>query len=515
MPINRRSPGPADAARSNLATYPLIVAAGFVSTVVVARTLPIADFAVFALALAVRGSVQFISDLGTGAAASRMFAELRARSARGEAQWLYRRLVAARVALWACLAGALVIAPDAASGLLRLGEDRDPFLTFVGVIALTETIGALGYYVLIAVHAQAIPNRVTLGATVAQPALVIAASLSGSGLPGLLAALAAISAVRMLILASLASRAIRAFEEGGPSDGRGSLLQAFGATAVASTAGKIGTWLHSRQFVSFIAVATQPRAAFAAYALAHDFAQQTLTAASAPVTGIPLPYFASIRDEARLADEFRRMMRAASLMVLPVAGVLTGLLPSLVAVLFGSKFAAAVPYGYLLVPTLAIEMVLILPAANLMLARDELLRPYLRIKLATIVGAAVYFLLDGVSLLAIAAAMVAIRLLAAAAMQLSVRRRLRVTIDLGHLTRVLAFGCLLSGTCALTAAALPGWLVDLPAAAVAGGGLTWLGIRYGRLVDRQEVDLVTRILPVAGRALSRTLPGERPPRAAA
>jgi O-antigen/teichoic acid export membrane protein len=66
----------AQAVRSNAVMFPLIGAVGFAANIAVARSLSTALFALYAAAVAVRGTLQFLADLGTGQASSRAFADL-------------------------------------------------------------------------------------------------------------------------------------------------------------------------------------------------------------------------------------------------------------------------------------------------------------------------------------------------------------------------------------------------------------------------------------------------------
>src|SRR5215207_4423297 len=92
-PIGERATA---AARSNLALSPLIGLAGLLSSIVVVRALAPDLFALYALAIALRGTVQFLADMGTGAASTRLFAELQQRGARAQALQVYSRLAAVR-----------------------------------------------------------------------------------------------------------------------------------------------------------------------------------------------------------------------------------------------------------------------------------------------------------------------------------------------------------------------------------------------------------------------------------
>ena len=68
----------ATAARSNAITFVLLGGLSVATTVVVAHALGASEFAVYALALAARGGVAFLADLGTGAASQRVLAQLEA-----------------------------------------------------------------------------------------------------------------------------------------------------------------------------------------------------------------------------------------------------------------------------------------------------------------------------------------------------------------------------------------------------------------------------------------------------
>jgi O-antigen/teichoic acid export membrane protein len=491
---------PVLATRSNTVTYPLIVAAGLVASVVAARVLSLREFALYAVAISLRGTMQLLADLGAGSAAARVFAELNVMGGRHQALVLFRRLMTIRLAIVAVFGLALAVLPHELSTVLGLTRSERYFLFFVAAIAVTEALAVLGYYVLTAVYAQRLINRVTLGASCVQPAVIVLSAGLGIGLPGVLAAVMAASLVRATFLTGGALRRLRAFEDSGRPVMR--LGRTYATVTAASMVGKASAWLHSRQFLTLLGAATQPRAAVASFALAYDSSQQVLMAAMAPTNGVALPLFSSkATAPGELRQTFRAVTRATSLLALPTAGLLLALMPSAIPVIFGEKFTGAIPYGYILIPGLALELALGSPITSFMLAQDRLLRPYMIVKGLTLGAGVLYLALMHLALIALVGVMVGCRLGSTAALHLVVRRRTGTTLDATHFgeTMLMTTAGWLAGWTASTV--VPGRIVDLVAVPFVVGLVYLTAIRHTGVLRSDDAELAVRVFPPARRVL--------------
>jgi O-antigen/teichoic acid export membrane protein len=105
----------------------------FAAGIVVARSLPLEDFAVYAIAIAFRGTIQLLADLGTGAASSRAFAQLEQHDARAQAARLFRRLAGVRLLAGAALVVFALLFTDLAgtpSGSASAKASSSPCLSY-------------------------------------------------------------------------------------------------------------------------------------------------------------------------------------------------------------------------------------------------------------------------------------------------------------------------------------------------------------------------------------------------
>jgi O-antigen/teichoic acid export membrane protein len=487
------------AARSNVVMYPLIALAAVVSSIVIARTLPLSQFALYAVALAVRGTAQLLADLGTGAASQRHFAELESLGARAQARGMFGRLAAARAAAAVVLAIAVAVARDPIADALELAPGERDFLAFAVVIGALEIVAGLGYYALSGTFRQARINQVTLAQGVAQPLAVVLAVALDLGLDGVLAAVVLGSAVRATGLTGSAVMWLRTMPDTGAH--RPGLARSYADVAAAAVVGKLSTWAHTRQAVTLIVAASTSRPQLAIFSLAYDFAHQVLIAATSPVSGLVLPLFAAERDPERRRAIVSRTTRGLALLVLPVATILVVASPALMPLLFGDDYADAWHYMAIVVPLAAVDLVLTTPATGLMLAHDRLVRAYLRIRAVALAGVLAYPLLGGSDLLIVTAVMMGFRIAAALALHVVVRREAGAAGESAWLVRMTATCLAAASGGAIVVAVASTDVADLVGSSLVAGAAIALLVWAGRLLRRDDAEMLTRVVPPAGRML--------------
>jgi O-antigen/teichoic acid export membrane protein len=482
------------ATRSNLFKLPVITALGLASAVVVVRVLSPDDFALFALAVALRMTVQLLTDLGTGAAAARLFGELEQASNGEQARRLYGRLAAIRIGVVGLFAAALLAFSGFFSNLFDLEAGERAFLTFLGLLAAAEAIGTLGFYVLTGTFRQDAANGAQLLYSVLQPTLVVAAAAMGFGLAGILAAVLIASYIRSGMLTVRSIAAVWLIPRGRVPERP--LARVYTRVATSTLVGKLAAWAHSRQVVTIIAMSAVGRPAVAVFAVAYDFVHQVLMAISGLFYNLLLPGFVSRagdrKAEARLLFRSTRVLAIA---VLPAAAALIALYPSLSAILFGEAYDGSVKYALVIVPALTIELILSGPCTAFMTADDSLVGRYRNIKLATLVVGVVYFVLVEQTLLGAVVVMMATRVASSVGLYVSIRRRTGLTLAVGWLVR---FGILWSAI-ALVGLAVsmgtPGHVADLPTVVAVVIVLGFAGVRVSGLVTVQDLTLVNRVVP--------------------
>jgi O-antigen/teichoic acid export membrane protein len=494
----------AGAARSNVLLTPVIAVAGLTTSIVVVRTLAPDVFALYALALALRGGIQFVADLGFGGASSRAFADLHESGARTQAQSVFMRLAAIRAGIVIALAIVVAAAPDAVAGLFNLHSGERYFLVFLVVIGAGEIAGGLGYYVLSGTLHHSTINKITLAQAAGQPLLIIGAAAAGFGLPGILTALAAGSVFRAIALTTAAIKVIRRIED------RGVVVEGIAASytrvASASVVGKTAAVLHSRQVVTPIAFSALPRTQVAVFSVVYDWVHQLLTLASAPLYALLLPVFSAQRRDDRFSrDFFQLATRSLSLVVFPTAAMLLAVFPSMAAVLLPSSYAGdqgtAVAFASIFVPFVALEFVLSGPATSLMLAHDSLAGAYRRIKLVTAALVVVYFVTAGIDLLVVAGIMMVVRSSSAIALHVQLHRRLGLRIEIAWLTRAIAASVVTGALVAAVDTVVPGRAPDLVVGPLVGLTAFLVLVRVAGLLPEADAAVAARVLPIGRRPL--------------
>jgi O-antigen/teichoic acid export membrane protein len=488
------------AARASFMMSPLIAVAALGANVIVVRALSPGDFALFAVALSLRATLQFLADMGTGAASSRSFAELQQLGSPGQARRLYGRLAGARLLIVVMLLVAMLLNRDAFASLLGLQSDEHYFLTFVALIGIAEVAAGLGYYVLIGTFGHRVAYSVVLAQNLLQPALVIGANVAGLGLPGILGAVVAGSFLRAVGFNLMALRALGRIEDSGRKvEGLG---KTYARVSSGSVTGKLAAWIHSRQVVSVIAISSVSRPQVAVFAAAYDLVHQIFSFLSSPFYSLLLPAFSVAARDHRSAKQMLQMsVRALALISLPAAAIFTPLFTSLAVTLFGDEYAEVGTFGLVLLPALAVEVIVSGPASVLMLVREPLIAVYRKVKLVTLALGFLYFALAGVDLLVIAGIMMAIRVSSALVLQVVIWRRTGIGLPGHWLVRAVASALVTAGVALALAQLLPGRWLDLTVAPLAAG-LVFLGlVRAARLAEAEDAAMASRIAPVAGRLL--------------
>jgi O-antigen/teichoic acid export membrane protein len=490
----------AGAGRSNLVMAPVLLLAGLAAVVAVARSLGPADFAVFAAAIAFRGLMGYIGDLGAGTAATRLFAQLLAEGAAAQARRVYLRLVALRLPLVAGLIAVVALAHDEIAQLTGLVDSERSLIALFALIAAFEITATLGTSVLMGLFQHRIVNRLTLASTLAQPAVIVAAVAAGLGVDGVVGGVVVGSAVRSLGANGLALRALRrAQDSGGEIAG---VARSYIRVAGSAVVGKLAAIVHQRQVLTFVGLGAFGRPAVAAFAVAYDFALQTLNAISGPIYSLLLPGLTAIKDDrARTQRSFGFVTRILALAVGVPAVALAVLFGAVVPTLFGGAYEDAVPYGVVFLLFFAVEVILSGPATSLMLA-DEALGPAFRtIKALTVACAVLYLPLLTWSLFAAAVGMMVIRVASALALHVAISRATGMAVVggwIGPYTVVLAAT---AGAASLPLVLGLHGIVALVAGLVLAAAAAVVSVRATRALDPADVELVLRAVPAAARPL--------------
>lgn len=499
QPANPRRTRLVAAVRSNVLAFPIIGVLGFAASIAVAHALSPSLFALYAAALAIRGTLQFLADLGTGQASSRIFAELDQRGARRSAWRLYGQLAAARSVFVVGLALFLTLASGLAAALFDLRADEQYYLAFIAIVGAAEVTAGLGHYLLIGTLDQPRLNRVMVAQAVVQPVLVLAAVAADLGLRGILAALVVGSIFKAVALNALAVRRISRFDE--REGASANVGRTYSRVAVSSILGKAAAWLNSRQILTIVALSTTTRADVAMFALAYDFATQVLTYSASPVNGVVLPAMSASTDERRRADLFEMTTRGLALLLLPIGAILTAVSPTLIPALFGSNYDDAVPFALVFAPGIAFELTLTAAATGLMLASNDLLRAYSWVKTATAILAGFYVLALDINLLVVAATMMTIRVGSSVALHIAIRRRRQFGLDVQWLARTVVSALGAAAACAgVLHTASSTWL-QLTLGVSVGVVVYALLARALGVVTAADVAIAGRLHPVAARVV--------------
>jgi O-antigen/teichoic acid export membrane protein len=258
-------------------------------------------------------------------------------------------------------------------------------------------------------------------------------------------ALALASIVKAISLNAAALRSLSKAEERDTEVPR--VARSYARVAGTAFLAKVTTWIHSRDLISFFALAANERAQLASFALAYDLAQQVLTAVIAPTRGLILPAFSVIHGAGSARGELlRQATRGVALLVVPTAAALAAASPAAIAVFFGKKYGDAVPYLVLLTSGVAVEIVLSIPATSYMLAEDRLLGSYRWVQMIVASLGVFYLLTPYLNLMVIVLFLVITRVAAAIALHVFIYEQTGTAIDVGWMIRAIASG-VVAGVC--------------------------------------------------------------------
>lgn len=490
------------AARSNLALSPFISLAAFVASVVVVRALDPEVFALYALALAIRSSVQFLVDLGTGAASARMFAELQSVGARRQARRLYWRLAAVRGIAIGGLIIVVLVGFDGIASLLSLEEDERYFIPFALALAAVEIAATLGFYTLNGLLRHGVSNRIAVSYGVLQPTLVIAIAAAGFGIRGVLTAMVIASSARAVAAIVSSGLAVSAIADLGGHVER--LAGSYARVASSSLIGKVAGWVHSRQLVTPIVFASAPRSEVASYSLTYDWVHQILTVVSGPFYSLLLPVFAArVSVKQSVERLFEVATRAVALVTLPTAAVFLAVFPSLSEVLLPGGYENTTDFAVILVLCFALEVVLSGPATAVMLTMPRLAGPYAAIKGVTLAAGVFYLVAPSVDLRLLTAVMMGVRVASAVALHAVVWRRTGLHVDLPWLGLAVSVGVFVGVLGIAVALAVPGRVLDLVLVPAAALGTYLVLVRVAGLLRASDVEIARGVWPFGGRALQK------------
>lgn len=493
------------AARSNVLMSPLVAVAGLAATVVVVRAIPPVEFAIYAVVLSFRSTVQFASDFGTGAASTRVFGELQARRAAGQARRVYVRLLAIRGLIALLLLAGIALVPAGFADLLGLEDDERDVIPILAAIGAAETLSSLGYYTLAGLLRHRWINHSILLATIAQPIAVIVAVVAGWGLVGIIAGLLVGSLLRVGAFHVGAIVALRKL--GDAAETQDGVARTYIRTATGSVIGKIAAWIHSRQLVTLIAIQTAPRTSVAVFALAYDLVQQVASAVASPLSSLLLPLQAAAAgDDPRTRRVYQTAVRLLAFVLVPTAAILLAVFPVIVELLFPDAYAEAAVFAAIFVPAAVIETVLSGPATALMLSDDRGVGIFARIKLVSALLGLTYFAIAGADLLLVAAAMLAIRAATTFWLVFAAHRGLGIPVGGPWVSRLLPVSALAGLAAFVSTQAFQDPGLSLALGGLAGGGVLLVLVRRLQLIETADADLVRGIVPGLSRVIDRLAP---------
>lgn len=494
----------ARAGRSNLLMAPVLMLAGFATTIVVARVLSADGFALFAAALAFRGLTGYLGDLGAGTASNRLFAQLHTHGA-GEQAWrAFRWLALLRLPLVAALVLGLLLFQDQIADAIGLRDSESFLLPYFAVIGAAEAMGSLGYYALNGTFNHRVANRVTVASTLVQPIAIVIAVAADAGLQGIVASVALGSVVKSVGFLVTGARALRRI--GSHGDDVPDVLATYTRVANSAVIGKLAGIIHQRQALTFVGLTAFSRSQVAGFALAYDFAVQVLSSLSSPIYSLLLSGLTAVKDDRERTERaFRLVTRLLALVIGPAAAATAAAFPILVPVLFGDGYDDAISFGLLFVPAFGLELVLAGPALAVMLADERLAPHYRRIKIYTIAAAVLYVPMLSWSLYAVAVTMMAIRLVSAIAQHRSIWRHAGIWAGGAWLRSWLVVVAATACCGAALTSVLPENVFGLAAALAAPLLVGAVVARLTGAVLASDLDVLARALPKPARLLERLL----------
>lgn len=460
------------AALWNIGLIPLQAAAALAGSIVVARALTRQEFTHYGLATAAVTSLLLLTDLGLTALVNRRAPELRAAGSVALAGLLKRTALTRTVALAVC---ALLLAGARAAGH---GGALVPFgpagLLLILAIAWLLGLSRLEEYLLSGVLDRRRSGIARLVAGVAQPTLVAAAALSGTGVDGILVALL-VAALIELATFHLFCRPYLSAHSGAESR-RWTAAESARFAAVAYLE-KVASYVTSAPFVVLLLAGFGRSDEVAPFVVAGELTARAVGMLALPMAGLALPLLATVdvRNSGGLGTALRLLMSLLCLLALPVGALLTVLAEPTVTVLYSSRFRDAAPLVSWLTPFLFLEYVVSSTVQAALLVRGRYRTAFLA-KLPLLLAAlALFVVVPRGGGLAAAITYGAARLLAAVLTLGFGARDVGFALPVAPLARI----TLASGVSAVCAAALTG---------VAGTGLVPLTlVTAGALVPGYAV----------------------------
>lgn len=499
----------ASAVRSNALAMPIVLVLGLVGTALVAHSLTAEALAAYLVILAARGTIQFLTDLGSGTATARAIATMEERGAGRAALRVYQRLFTLRACIVAIGVAAVVAMPNFARDLLN-DEVTDTALVLIVIMLAAEVMASLGFYALAGLLQHQRANGIAIAQGILQPTLVVVLVSAGFGLTGAVIALAVASVMRCVALHVFGYRALRRLARERPGDDASAdepLAEplALMPTAVASSVGKFAAFAHSRQGLSLLAVSAVEPKAFILFALGYDLTHQVLTPIGTPVSTVMGPALSSLGDEDRSAAAVGTSIRIMLLAAFGAAGCFVIGLAFADGTLFGSKFTGLDPYILILAPAVAIEMAMAIPLASAMLSHDRWLPTYRRIKLVTLAAVVIYVVVGLEDILLVLAIMATVRAASAIAMAVAYSRGTeRQVVAASWYLRIVG-AIVISGALGSLAAEAIGGLVGGIVGALVYAVAYFVCIRQLGLVLERDLAVVGRVAPGVQERAARVL----------
>jgi O-antigen/teichoic acid export membrane protein len=345
----------------NVVLIPLLGVLSLVSSALVARTLSLEEYRVYGLAVAAVASLLLWSDLGISSAVARFTPELRKRSREATLRFLETAARTRFVALGVLLTGLLLARSFGPVG--PRGEEIVPFqgwsLWLIVITVAAQGAARVLQYFLSGLFQRGRVGAILVLAALAQSTLVILAAVLATGVVGILGALA-LAAVFELALSRFwvfreASRWPETDETGG--DERRGLKRDAARYAGASFVEKVASYLNGPSFVIFlIAAAGSPEVAY--FAVASEFAMRVVAFLSVPLSGVTLPHFSAVdapEDPGPVGSLLRIYLMLLFLLFVPTAAFLASAADVVVTLVYGVRYAAAVPILRWYVPFLFLE----------------------------------------------------------------------------------------------------------------------------------------------------------------
>lgn len=338
------------ATRANLVLAPVGMAASLIAMVVLVRALPPAVYVDFMSIHAIILTVTLIAEGGVSAAFIRYVPEMRAA---GATRTLYHATLRRRLLSSAIAAAVVMIAGPIWARISNL----DPHvwnLRLFGIIALTVIVAlvqSVPYYGLLGLlhHGEA-------GSFLHASLLLKAVSVAIAGALGasvFVLALIHLSVSVLTVLPLILRMEWLVKGQDGPVSAE--VLRDSLHYGLASTVDKLTSWAGSTAVLLIVLAPSFSREALAPLAIAGDVVMKTLVVASMPVNSIVVPFLSqTIARGESLREALGLACRATNLIFMPAIAALISIAPFAVPLLFGGRYAEAVPLLIIIaIPTAA------------------------------------------------------------------------------------------------------------------------------------------------------------------